>query len=211
MPISILSRFKSKPAVHEDMPVMIVSGLPRSGTSMMMKMLEAGGIPPLTDQIRASDENNPKGYYEFERVKKLKDGDFQWLEQAQGKVVKVISALLEYLPDRYPYKVIFMQRNMLEILASQKHMLIRNGEDPYTVSDEKMMELYHQHLSIVKSWLAKQANIATLYINYNQILENPTDELRKVNDFLGGNLDINQMAATTDLNLYRERQTRLKL
>ncbi|HZD55295.1 MAG TPA: hypothetical protein VE136_01120, partial [Anaerolineales bacterium] len=97
----------------------IVSGLPRSGTSMMMKMLEAGGVPPLTDEIRTADRDNPKGYYEFERVKKMPDGDKAWMVEARGKSVKVISALLEHLPPQYDYKVIFMRRDMNEILASQ--------------------------------------------------------------------------------------------
>ena len=109
--------------------ITIVSGLPRSGTSMMMKMLEAGGIPPLTDEIRTADTDNPKGYYEFERVKKMDKGDTAWLENAQGKSVKVISALLKHLPSDYRYRVIFMRRDMSEILASQKKMLDHRGED----------------------------------------------------------------------------------
>jgi hypothetical protein len=108
--------------------IVVVSGLPRSGTSMMMKMLEAGGIPVLTDYEREADEDNPKGYFEFERVKNLKDGDDAWLPQAKGKVVKVIAALLTDLPSSYEYEVIFMRRAMPEILASQRQMLIRRGE-----------------------------------------------------------------------------------
>ncbi|NJN53987.1 MAG: sulfotransferase [Anaerolineae bacterium] len=113
-----------------DQPVIIVSGLPRSGTSMMMKMLEVGGIPPLTDQIRTADNDNPKGYYEFERVKQLDKGDTAWVADAQGKVVKVISQLLRYLPADQEYRVIFMRRNMDEILASQQKMLINRGGRP---------------------------------------------------------------------------------
>ena len=96
-------------------PIVIVSGLPRSGTSMMMKMLEAGGIPPLTDEIREADTDNPKGYYEFERVKKLDKGDIAWLPEAEGKSVKVISALLKHLPAEYDYRIIFMRREMTRI------------------------------------------------------------------------------------------------
>ncbi|HFD38992.1 MAG TPA: sulfotransferase family protein, partial [Anaerolineae bacterium] len=97
-------------------PITIVSGLPRSGTSMMMKMLEAGGLPVLTDQIRAADEDNPKGYYEFERVKQI-EHDQEWLPDAQGKAVKMIAALLKHLPPDYEYKIVFMQRDMQEVLA----------------------------------------------------------------------------------------------
>ncbi len=100
--------------------VWIVSGLPRSGTSLMMMMLESTGIPPLTDHQRSADNDNPRGYYEFERVKKLRQGDKDWLPQAQGKVVKVISALLAYLPPDYTYQVLFMQRALPEISGVAK-------------------------------------------------------------------------------------------
>ena len=123
----IVNLFRHKRALE---PVFIVSGLPRSGTSLMMMILNAAGIPPLTDYERNADEDNPRGYYEFERVKKLKDGDFGWLENAQGKAVKVISALLTYLPEGYTYKVIFMRRELSEILASQRKMLINRGGGP---------------------------------------------------------------------------------
>jgi len=99
-------------------PIIVVSGLPRSGTSMMMRMLEAAGIQPLTDHIRTADSDNLKGYYEFERVKKLKEGDVAWLSDAQGKAVKIIAALLIELPSNYEYHVLFMRRKMEEILAS---------------------------------------------------------------------------------------------
>src|SRR5687768_1736541 len=109
--------------------ITVVSGLPRSGTSMMMKMLEAGGLEPVVDHVRKPDEDNPKGYYEFERVKAL-ENDREWLPEAKGKFVKVISMLLRHLPADHRFKVIFMQRNMPEVLASQKKMLVRRGEDP---------------------------------------------------------------------------------
>jgi hypothetical protein len=115
--------------------VVVVSGLPRSGTSMLMNMLDAGGIPPLTDNLRAADDDNPRGYYEFEPVKKLREGDFSWLPNAQGKSVKIISALLAYLPPTETFQVLFMQRAIPEILASQRRMLINRGEDPDKVSD----------------------------------------------------------------------------
>ena len=120
----------TKPGAGRGEPIVVVSGLPRSGTSMMMKMLEAGGIPPVTDELRTADDDNPKGYYEFERVKQMDKGDTAWVADAQGKVVKVISALLKHLPSSHNYQVIFLRRHMSEILASQRKMLIRRGEDP---------------------------------------------------------------------------------
>ncbi len=120
--------FRNRPAKAEI--ITVVSGLPRSGTSMMMKMIEAGGIPPLTDNIRTADKDNPKGYYEFERVKKLDKGDTDWVSDAAGKSIKVISALLKHLPPNYEYRIVFVRRNMPEILASQRKMLIHAAKTP---------------------------------------------------------------------------------
>ena len=188
-------------------PVTVVSGLPRSGTSMMMKMLEAGGIAPITDEIRAADDDNPKGYYEFERVKQLDKGDTEWVADAQGKSVKVISQLLRHLPDGYQYKVVFMRRNMEEILASQKKMLVNRGEDPNQVSDEEIKSLFEKHLASVINWLDNQENVEALYIHYSEMLSNPQPQAELINSFLGGNLDVAAMTAVVDPNLYRNRST----
>jgi hypothetical protein len=186
--------------------VTIVSGLPRSGTSMMMKMLEAGGVPPLTDEIRAADKDNPKGYYEFERVKKLPDGDKAWMVEAQGKSVKVISALLEHLPPEYTYKVIFMRRDMNEILASQKKMLIRQGKPTDKVSDEDLARMYEKHLEKVQAWLTSQPNVSTLDVDYNLLLENSRPYLERIRNFLGVDLNIERMGNVIDPALYRQRR-----
>jgi len=186
--------------------ITIVSGLPRSGTSMMMKMLEAGGIPPYTDNLRTPDDDNPKGYYEFERVKKLPEGDTEWLREARGKAVKVISALLEHLPPDYAYRVLFMQRKMDEILASQKKMLVRSGKPTDQVSDEQLAEMYGKHLVKVNAWLAGQANFSVVYLDYNAMLVDPHPYALQVNQFLGANLDPQAMVAVVDTNLYRQRK-----
>jgi len=186
--------------------ITIVSGLPRSGTSMMMKMLEAGGVPPFTDHIRTPDDDNPKGYYEFERVKKLPDGDTEWLRDAQGKAVKVISALLEHLPSGYAYRVLFMQRKMDEILASQKKMLVRSGKPTDQVSDEQLAKMYAKHLAKVNAWLAEQVNFSVIYLDYNLMLVDPQTYAFQVNQFMGDALDPQAMAAVVDPNLYRQRK-----
>jgi hypothetical protein len=186
--------------------IIVVSGLPRSGTSMMMKMLEATGFNILTDNFRTADENNPGGYYEFERVKKLKEGDFDWLPLARGKVVKIISALLEFLPNRYQYKIIFISRDMDEILASQKRMMVRNGKPDDQISDEKLAEVYEKHLKKVAAWLERQPNMSILYVSYNHILQNPQPSLSQINQFLGGNLNVKAMLQEIDHKLYRERR-----
>ncbi|MGQ9903686.1 MAG: sulfotransferase family protein [Anaerolineae bacterium] len=184
--------------------IVVVSGLPRSGTSLMMKMLAAGGLPPLTDNIRSADEDNPKGYYEFERVKKLKE-DCAWLPDAKGKAVKVISALLMQLPAGYEYRVIFMRRNMSEILASQRQMLIRRGEPADAISDADMAALFDKHLRQIESWLASQPNMPTLSVNYNDLIAAPLAGAERVNAFLGGRLDVAKMVGAVDPSLHRQR------
>jgi hypothetical protein len=192
---------------NDSKAIIIVSGLPRSGTSMMMKMLESAGLEILTDNLRSADENNPKGYYEFERVKKLKAGDFDWLSLARGKVVKVISALLEYLPNQYQYQIIFMRRNLDEILSSQRQMLVRDGIQDDKVPDAKLAELYENHLKKTETWLEQQPNMSTLFISYNQTLREPKPNVNQINQFLGGKLDMKSMFQVVDQNLYRERRS----
>jgi Sulfotransferase domain len=184
--------------------VIIVSGLPRSGTSMMMNMLQAGGLAILTDNVRTADEDNPKGYYEFEQVKQIEQ-DPSWVEDAQGKVVKLISALLKHLPADHHYKVIFMRRKIEEVLASQRQMLIRRNEPTDTVADQKMADLYRRHLKQVEAWLAKQPNIDVLYVTYHEVVANPREHAEQINAFLGGGLDVEAMAGSVDKELYRQR------
>lgn len=186
--------------------VTVVSGLPRSGTSMMMKMLEAGGIPPITDNLRIADDDNPKGYYEFERVKKMPEGDKAWVPEALGKSVKVISALLEHLPAEYPYRVIFMRRKMDEILASQKQMLVRSNKPTDAVSDEKLAEMYARHLAKVEAWLEGQPNMAVLYVDYNTMLTSPQEHAEEVNEFLDERLAVEKMVGVIEPSLYRQRR-----
>ena len=184
--------------------IVVVSGLPRSGTSMMMKMLEAGGLPVLIDHIRTADEDNPKGYYEFERVKQI-EHDRDWLPDAQGKVVKMIAALVKHLPAEYAYKVIFMRRNIEEILASQRQMLIRRGEPTDTISDERMGELFRRHVVQVEAWLGEQPNMDVIYVEYGGALSEPLKQAKRLNEFLGGVLDVTKMAEVVDPSLYRQR------
>lgn len=186
--------------------ITIVSGLPRSGTSMMMMMLEAGGIAPLADGIREADDDNPKGYYEFERVKKIKE-DKAWLPDAKGKVVKMISQLLLDLPGDYQYKVIFMRRKIQEVLASQKKMLIRRGtfkEDG--VSDEEMGKFLTMHVDQVLKKMEGMDNIELLCVDYNTTLAGADDSIAQINKLLGGDLDTKAMAGTIDKSLYRQRK-----
>jgi hypothetical protein len=194
--------------VRRGAPIIVVSGLPRSGTSMAMKMLDAGGVPTLADGIRAADEDNPEGYYEFERVKELdKNGDTGWLRDARGKAVKIISFLLTYLPDTFEYRVIFMDRNLDEVLASQQKMLVRRGEATGTSGDPHMRQVYQEHLAKVDRFLKARTCFATLRLGYRNVIDNPAVEARRIDEFLGGRLDVERMAAVADRRLYRHRQS----
>jgi hypothetical protein len=185
-------------------PIIVVSGLPRSGTSMMMKMLAEGGLSTVTDTIRAADEDNPNGYFEFEPVKKLAEGGDAWLQGAGGKTVKVISALLEHLPARHQYKVLFMEREIKEILASQQKMLHRRGEAPAS-SDDEMEAQFRQHLAATKYWLARQPNMDVLYVDYNKLIENPDAYGQVIADFISLPVDVSRMLGVPSERLYRNR------
>jgi len=186
--------------------ITVVSGLPRSGTSMMMSALQKGGMPLVVDDIREADANNPKGYYEFERVKKLPKGDTVWLAAAPGKAVKIISALLEYLPKDYAYRVIFMERDLGEVMASQQRMMIRNGKDLGIDDDEtKIYQSYTDHLTKVNQWLREHKAIQTLHVSYNDILSDPLIQFQRVADFLDHKVDPAAMAKVVDSELYREK------
>jgi len=191
--------------VHKE--IIVVSGLPRSGTSMMMKMLEQGGLEIVTDALRSADDDNPNGYYEFETVKRLPEGQIAWLGEAQGKVVKVISALLEYLPAHYHYKVIFMERAIGEVLASQKKMLV-NRQEESAVDDAEMQAQFQKHVMAAKFWLARQPNISVLYVDYNKMLAAPDQYCQSVVDFLDMGLDADRMRAVPNERLYRNRVPR---
>lgn len=189
--------------------VNIVSGLPRSGTSMMMKMLEAGGIEPLIDNIRKADIDNPKGYYEFERVKQIKD-DQDWLDEAKGRVVKMVSMLLMDLPKGYNYKIVFMRRELTEVLASQRKMLNRiegpqsTGEEAEK-EDRMMMDNYRKHLIKVHFAMEKRSDVELIYVKYNDFLADPAPHVATVADFFDGTLDSAKMAQVVDPALYRNR------
>lgn len=171
----------------------------------MMQMLEAGGLDILMDGIRQADPDNPEGYYEYERVKALSDGDIEWLVGARGKTVKIISALLHFLPSNYAYGVIFMQRSLPEILASQRKMLARRGEPADTIPDDKLAEIYARHLAQVERWLASQPNIQVLPMHYRDLIQAPATQAERVNEFLAGELDCEAMAGAVDPRLYRNR------
>jgi hypothetical protein len=185
--------------------VTVVTGLPRSGTSVLMQILEAGGMEILTDNIRTSDEDNPKGYYEFEAVKQTKK-DASWVANAVGKAVKMVYRLLYEMPKEYEYRVIFTRRNMDEVLQSQKIMLERMGNNEQGISDEKFAEMFKKDLAKIDEWIEEQDNISVISVNYKDVIENPQEQCRKINEFLGGGLDVEKMPLVVDACLYRNRK-----
>ena len=185
-------------------PVIVVSGLPRSGTSMMMQMLHEGGIDIFSDQERKADESNPKGYFEHESVKRLAR-DASWVSNARNKAVKVIANLLFYLPDRNNYKVIFMLRHIDEVINSQQQMLIRNNKEGAKNYPTNLAESYRKTLEKVRRWNKSRQNVDMLDVNYSDVVEDPYKEALRVADFLRGKVDAEKMMAAVDKKLYRTK------
>ena len=191
-----------------DKRIIIVSGLPRSGTSLMMQMLDNGGVPVVTDHIRRADQDNPRGYYEYERVKRIKE-DVSWLPESRGKAFKMVSQLLYELPASERYGIIFMERDLDEMLISQEKMLARLNKP--SAPRAALERAFREHLRKVRGWLAGQANIEVLSVSYNNLVERPEEEAERVSAFLGGNADKESMSKTVDPLLYRNRKTPIDL
>ncbi len=171
---------------------------------MMMQVIEAGGIPVLSDHVRSSDDDNPKGYYEFEPVKKTKTDAF-WVPGSRGKVVKVIYSLLYDLPAEYAYRVVFMERSLAEVLASQKKMLERRGQQGGGLPEEKMAALFRSQLATFEHWIRNQKNFSMLRVGYADMIADPEAAVDRVNAFLGGTLNREAMIRAVDPDLYRNR------
>lgn len=171
---------------------------------MMMQMLHAGDIEILTDKQREADDDNPRGYFELEKVKQL-DKDNAWIADAHGKAIKVISQLLFKLPADHEYKIIFMERDIPEILRSQQKMLDRRGEKGAGVEPGKLQKAFEGHLEKVVNWLDKQGHIQVLHVPYADVVKDPLSCAEKVREFLGLDMDVQAMAAAVDPNLYRNR------
>jgi len=186
-------------------PVIVVSGLPRSGTSLMMQMLVAAGLPALTDGARAADADNPRGYFEYEPAKSL-GRDATWLARAGGKAVKVVSALLPHLPVGHSYRIVFMRRPLAAILASQREMLVRRGHPvPTPDEDERMAMLFARHLADTVERLERDAKTSVLYVDYPELVRAPFEVASRVAAFLDADLDVSRMAGVVDPALQRQR------
>jgi hypothetical protein len=185
--------------------VTVVTGMPRSGTSLMMHMLDAGGIPALTDGRRPPDEHNPGGYFEYDPVKRLAE-DSSWLEAARGRTVKVVYRLLPYLPPQIDYRVVFMERDLREVFESQRDMLRARGDPAAEQPGDRLLPALAEELRTAREWLARQPGILALTAPYREVVREPAAWSHKVSDFLGGGLNEAAMAAVVDPCLYHRRK-----
>ena len=187
-------------------PIVVVSGLPRSGTSLMMQMLVAGGLPALTDGQRTPDADNPRGYLELERVKTLKS-DSSWVASACGHAIKVIHLLLQDLPTVYEYDVLFMERDIGEVLKSQATMLSRSGRAGAPLPPERLAAVYQAQLAVTRQWLAERACFRVHPVRYAELVARPAETVDSIRNFLraGHALDAAAMIAAVDPTLYRNR------
>ena len=183
--------------------ITVVSGLPRSGTSMLMQMLDAASYPCLADGVRKADADNPRGYFEYEKVKRLRR-DWAWMPEAKGKAVKIIAQLIPFLPPQFSYQVVFMERNISEVLASQREMLQRQGKSGGNLSDAQLHSIFERQVLEVKQMLA-QRNIPTLDVAYSDALQRPVEIAENIREFISKNLDVCAMAAVIDPNLHRQQ------
>lgn len=190
--------------------ITIVSGLPRSGTSLMMQMLAAGGLTPLTDGVRVSDINNPRGYFEWEKIKQLPN-DPASIAEAEGKAVKVVSALLRNIPSGHQYRIIFMRRSLEEVVASQGQMIKQLGTSGAPMPNAATMAAFETHLRQVSAWLESRREIAVCRVEHGSLLGAPHQEATRIREFLNLPLDVEAMARQVDISLHRQRATALKV
>jgi len=189
-------------------PIVVVSGLPRSGTSMLMKMLEGGGMAIMSDAERAADIDNPKGYFEYERIKDLeKETDKSYVREGRGKALKVISFLIKDLPDENDYRVLFMRRDLDEVIASQNKMIERLGSGDSSAEDEAMKEAYRNDIVRTRLLCKSRPNFELIEIHYKATIEDPAATAHRVNVFLDNGLDEAAMRAAVDASLYRNRSS----
>jgi hypothetical protein len=186
-------------------PIVVVSGLPRSGTSMMMNMLAAGGIEPLTDDTRLPDSDNIQGYFEHERVKNLEaERDKSWLRIARGRAVKVVSHLLQSLPPENRYRVVLALRDLREVVTSQNIMLERLKQ-PNPIGDEQAIRHCERHLESVRRLTSVRSNFEMLEVPYAEVVQSPVVWSQRMAAFVGRKLDVQRMAAVVNGSLYRNR------
>jgi predicted AlkP superfamily phosphohydrolase/phosphomutase/tetratricopeptide (TPR) repeat protein len=201
-PKTNISRFKVAKDNNES--IIIVSGLPRSGTSLMMQILDKAGMTLFTDNSRIPDDNNPKGFFEHEAVKRLAR-DNTWLKETKGKVVKIIAPLLFALPEKFIYKIIFMNRNIHEVILSQQKMLTSEGRAKEGTFSISLNNSFSNILKKVENWRERSHHVEILYIEHKELIKNPVIEINKVKQFLDFEVSAQELSKIIDRNLYRSK------
>lgn len=188
--------------------IVVISGLPRSGTSLMAQILDKGGLEVVCDGKRKADGNNPRGYYELEKVKQI-EKDSSWLKEIRGKAIKIVSPLLKFLPDNFDYQIIFVKRNLEEVMASQREMLLGKNKG---VKDNqlKLKKAFKKHLKDIERWIENQKNIEVIYVDHGKVIKSPEKEIEKIACFLKRRLDIKKTSKTVDPLLYRQRSSKIR-
>ncbi|MBN1780966.1 sulfotransferase family protein [bacterium] len=184
--------------------ISIVSGLPRSGTSLMMQMLEKGGMETMTDQNRKPDENNCRGYYEYEKVRSLQK-DAAWIAEAEGKCVKIIAQLLYFLPGGFRYRILFMERHMEEIVRSQTAMLQNLGRTGAALEPAVLIKTFQDQTDKVRTFLSHCDHVQLMTVSYNTLIVDPQGESEKINRFFDYGLSVPAMVSAVEPSLYRQR------
>jgi sulfotransferase family protein len=184
--------------------IIVVTGLPRSGTSLMMQILQSIGIEPFTDNQRLPNGSNPKGYFEHELVKTI-EHDSSWIEDVKGKAIKIVSPLLIYLPSNYKYKIFFMDRNYDEIIQSQERMIAESNISNSGIEPEILKQIFIKDLEHACNWIREQPNCESLEISHSKLLKNPKSEIDKICDFLELIVDLDNAIKVIDKKLYRAK------
>ncbi len=185
-------------------PLIVVSGLPRSGTSLMMLMLAAGGVPIVSDGARAADDSNPRGYLEDDRVKRLPTiKDRTWLHSERGKAIKIVAPLLSAIPPDLACKVIFMERSAAEVIGSQRKMLERQGKNGARLDDATLARSLATHVRATQALCQSRPNLDLLPVAYVDAVSDPRGTARRIAHFLRLPLDEAAMATVADPTLYR--------
>lgn len=185
--------------------IIIVSGLPRTGTSMMMNILKESGIRILEDQSREANEHNPEGYFEYQPVLELPEGNISWLENAEGQAVKVNSYYIQHLPPKYEYKVLFMERNIEEIVKSQHKTLADEGKKFHKKEIKMMGDYFRTHIKQIKTWISLQPNFSVLYISYSALVSTPGQYPSIIGEFLEYDAEKLNVEKVVDKKLYKEK------
>jgi hypothetical protein len=182
--------------------ITVVCGVPRSGTSLVMQMLAAGGLPVLADDARPPDAHNPRGYLEYAPVRGLRR-DAGWLPLARGRAVKVVHALVSALPEGFEYRLVLVRRDLREVVASQDAML--GAERAPAPTAERLAEVFAAQLTELDAWLAARPHVPVLRLEHAALLADPSGAAAGLSVFLGGGLDEAAMAAAVDPALHRQR------